>query len=58
VAINYTFSLCKNQLIKTDQEITGVVIKERETSAWNYPDCCFKTDKTFTALVLNYNKNK
>jgi len=32
MTINYTFSLCKNQLIKTDQEITDV-IEEGETSA-------------------------
>jgi len=31
MTINYTFSLCKNQLIKTDQEITDVI--EGETSA-------------------------
>lgn len=58
MAINYTFSLCKNQLIKTDQEITDVVIKGRETSARNYPDRCFKTDKAFTVVVLNYDNSK
>lgn len=58
VAISCSSSLCKNQLIKTDQDITDVVIEERETSAWNYPARCFKTDKAFTASVLGWNGNK